>query len=117
MSNKRIPRRNFLKLSGLVSAAAGLDLVGLRHLGPAEAQAALVAQDEWIPTCCNMCGGTTGIYARVVNGRVIKIEPNSSNPIGVCNISTDFTSLKSTGARMCPKGNAGYYVALRSRSR
>ena len=107
MANKRIARRDFLKLSGMVGAAAGLDLVGLRHLGPAEAQAALTAQDQWIATCCNMCGGTTGIYARVVNGRVIKIEPNSSNPIGLCNISTDFTKLKSTGARMCPKGNAG----------
>jgi thiosulfate reductase/polysulfide reductase chain A len=59
-----------------------------------------------------MCGGTTGITARVYDGRVIKIEPNSFNPIGVCNISTDFASLKSgpggaTIARMCPKGNAG----------
>ena len=39
--------------------------------------------------------------------RVVKIEPNNSNPVGVCNISTDYTTLKGTGARMCPKGNAG----------
>jgi thiosulfate reductase/polysulfide reductase chain A len=107
MITKSIARRDFLKLSGLAGAAAGMGLVGMRHLGPLEARADGVVQDEWIPTCCNMCGGTTGILARVYNGRVIKIEPNSCNPVGLCNISTDFASLKSTGARMCPKGNAG----------
>jgi thiosulfate reductase/polysulfide reductase chain A len=73
-------------------------------VGSSQAQA---VQDEWIATCCNMCGGTTGILAHVYNGRVIKIEPNSFNPVGVCNISTDFEALKASGARMCPKGNAG----------
>jgi len=106
MPRTHIGRRTFLKLSGLV-ALAGIDFIGLRRLGSAEAQAAQVAQDEWVATCCNMCGGTTGIFARVYNGRVIKIEPNSFNPVGICNISTDFASLKSTGARICPKGNAG----------
>ena len=101
-----IPRRDFIKLSAVAGAAAGVG-VGLRHLAPAEARAALAQQDEWIPSCCNMCGGTTGIFARVYNGRVIKIEPNSFNPVGVCNISTDYANLKSTGARICPKGNAG----------
>jgi thiosulfate reductase/polysulfide reductase chain A len=106
MPRTHIGRRTFLKLSGLV-ALAGIDFIGLRRLGSTEAQAAQMAQDEWVATCCNMCGGTTGIFARVYNGRVIKIEPNSFNPIGTCNISTDFASLKTTGARMCPKGNAG----------
>ncbi|RME44335.1 MAG: hypothetical protein D6791_13430 [Chloroflexi bacterium] len=54
-----------------------------------------------------MCGGTTGILAHVVAGRVVKIEPNSWNPVGVANISTDYYALRDTGARMCPKGNAG----------
>lgn len=107
MATKMIGRRDFLKLSGIVGATAGLGMAGLLRLDSAGVQAALAAQDEWIPTCCNMCGGTTGILARVYNGRVIKIEPNSFNPVGLCNISTDFTSLQSTGARMCPKGNAG----------
>jgi len=53
-----------------------------------------------------MCGGTTGILTHVVNGRVVKIEPNSENPIGVANIYNDFINLKATGARMCAKGNA-----------
>jgi thiosulfate reductase / polysulfide reductase chain A len=113
MAHVTIGRREFLRLSGMAGAAAGIGMAGWRRLGSAEAQ---VLQDEWIATCCNMCGGTTGMFARVYNGRVIKIQPNSFNPVGVCNISTDYTSLKSTGdvvgfdgeaARMCPKGNAG----------
>ena len=105
MVKSGIARRDFLKLSGMVGATAGLGGMGLRQLGPAGAEAA-VLPDGWIPTCCNMCGGTTGVFAHVVSGRVVKIEPNSFNPIGVANISTDFHNLKGTGARMCPKGNA-----------
>ncbi len=104
MASVTIGRREFLRLSGMAGAAAGIGMAGWRRLGSAEAQ---VAQDEWIATCCNMCGGTTGMFARVYNGRVIKIEPNAFNPVGVCNVSTDYASLKTTGARMCPKGNAG----------
>src|SRR5512145_1327935 len=105
MTKEPMDRRDFLKLSGL--AGTGVGLIGLRAVSSAEAQTAAAVQDEWIPTCCNMCGGTTGMFARVYNGRVIKIEPNSFNPVGVCNISTDYANLKSTGApiaRMCPKG-------------
>lgn len=57
-----------------------------------------------IPTCCNACGGQTGILAHVVNDKVIKLEPNAENPIGVANTYDDFIREKSRGARMCPKG-------------
>jgi thiosulfate reductase/polysulfide reductase chain A len=82
-------------------------MMGLRKIGAAELQAAQAFGDQWVATCCNMCGGTTGVMAHVVNGQVVKIEPNSENPIGVANIYNDFITLKDTGARMCPKGNAG----------
>ncbi|MFZ1991979.1 MAG: molybdopterin-dependent oxidoreductase, partial [Alphaproteobacteria bacterium] len=58
-------------------------------------------------TTCQMCGGTTGIKVHVVDGRVVKIEPNEYNPIDVANISTDYTEKKALGGRMCPKGNSG----------
>lgn len=57
-----------------------------------------------IPTCCNACGGQTGILAHVAGGRVIKLEPNSENPIGVANTWDNFIVEKNRGARMCPKG-------------
>ena len=119
MRSARIGRRDFLRLAAALGAA-GMSNTWLQQASPVGGQAVTgpeqlaaagqvlaAAQDEWIPTSCNMCGGTTGVLAHVVNGRVIKIEPNSANPIGVCNISTDYATLKASGARMCPKGNAG----------
>lgn len=68
---------------------------------------------EWIPSCCNMCGGQSGILVHVVNGIVEKIEPNPWNPNNYSNISTDFFDgyteefgCKEGGA-ICAKGNAG----------
>ena len=45
---------------------------------------------EWIPSCCNMCGGQTGIKCQIVDGHLIRIKPNSHNPIGFSNISDSF---------------------------
>ena len=105
MATKEISRRDILRYAAIAGGVGASGLSSFSFMARSAEAAAL--QDEWIATCCNMCGGTTGIFARVYNGRVIKIEPNSFNPVGVCNISTDYTSLKATGARMCPKGNAG----------
>jgi thiosulfate reductase / polysulfide reductase chain A len=105
VATKTIGRRDFLRLSAIAGGLGASGLTSLEFVARSTQAAAL--QDEWIATCCNMCGGTTGILAHVYNGRVIKIEPNSFNPVGVCNISTDFEALKASGARMCPKGNAG----------
>ena len=112
MATKTITRRDFLKMSAIVGASGAaleLGVPGFRLLESAAVDAAHADTigGSWIPTVCNMCGGTTGIQAHVLNGRVTKIEPNSFNPVGVCNVSTDYAALKSTGARMCPKGNAG----------
>lgn len=108
MTTIHFTRRDFLKLA----AATGAVVLGTRFITTAPyTRAAMVAQTPsgtWIPTACNMCGGQTGILVRVDNGRVMKIEPNPDNPIGVANISTDFWRWKNTdGAAMCPKGNAG----------
>lgn len=68
---------------------------------------------EWIPSCCNMCGGQSGILVHVVNGVVEKIEPNHWNPNNYSNISTDFFDGYTPeygckeGGVICPKGNAG----------
>lgn len=62
----------------------------------------------WIPSCCNMCGGQTGILCQVVDGKVIRIKPNPYNPVGFSNISDDFfNNCPTEGSVMCPKGNAG----------
>jgi len=65
-------------------------------------------KEEWIPSCCNMCGGQCGILARVVDGKVVKIEPNPYAPNNFTNNSTDwFSNGLKEGTVICPKGNAG----------
>ncbi len=64
--------------------------------------------EESIPSCCNMCGSQCGIIVKVVDGKVVKIEPNHHNPNNFSNNSEDFfkNHLKE-GAVICAKGNAG----------
>jgi len=100
-----------LQWAGAATAAtalAGIPVVGqkLKTISAAQAEELARGGPNWIYTCCNMCGGQTGIKVLVENGIVKKIEPNENNPIGVANISTDFVREKARGARMCPKGNS-----------
>lgn len=103
----KISRREFLKFSsatGVGAISSNLLFDGIfRKLEAADRE---TKKGEWIYTCCNMCGGQSGIKVYVYDGVVRKIEPNDYNPNGVCNISSDFWKEKSRGARMCPKGNS-----------
>lgn len=109
----KLNRRNFIKLA----AATGSIAIGAR-IFPAAAQITCtdchrptipegVVTHRWVPTCCMMCGGQTGILCNIIDERVVKIEPNPDNPIGFSNISSDYFEHKKQGAVMCPKGNAG----------
>lgn len=121
--DEKVGRRRFLKGTGAAAAAtaAGVSAAGCASVGsqehPIQINTAGVGQwgreaGEWIPSCCNMCGGQSGIMAHVVDGIVEKIEPNNWNPNNYSNISTDFFNgyteefgCKEGGA-ICPKGNA-----------
>lgn len=109
LDNFKLTRRTFVKgTAALAALAAGGGFLGrgLDILQPASAQAD-ATQDEWIYSACNMCGGQSGIKVHVIDGTVVKIEPNEFNPIGIHNISTDFEKEKARGARLCSKGNSG----------
>jgi len=104
----KLTRREFLRLAGttavIVSGANRLSK--LAWASPAQSKPKV--KEEWIASCCNMCGGQSGIICRVVNGRVVKIEPNPYNPNNFSNISTDFfENVEREGTCICPKGNAG----------
>ena len=106
-------RREFLSRSVL---AAGGGALGSWLLGASTPEAFAAEVDKrydiqsgtWVPTCCHMCGGTTGILGQVVDGRLVRIKPNPHNPVGFTNISEDFVqNCQVEGTVMCPKGNAG----------
>src|SRR3989338_182141 len=106
-----LDRRDFLKLAGVTSASLGSLSSFLQNASAATEVAqsgGVLAQGQWIASCCNMCGGQTGIMCQVLDGRVVRIKPNDHNPNGFSNISDDFFANAATeGAVMCPKGNAG----------
>lgn len=121
--DERVGRRRFLQTLGTaaaVGAAGGTAACASfgstpRSLGRNTAGEATWGREagEWIPSCCNMCGGQCGILVHVANGVVTKIEPNHWNPNNYGNISTDFFDgyTEEFGARdggaICAKGNAG----------
>ena len=122
-----VTRRRFLKtLSAIGGGAAGVAVTAatagiVRGAdGPTPGSADLDQRfgreaGEWIASCCNACGGQCGILAHVVEGKVVKIEPNPWNPNNYSNISTDFFANYDPavgvrdGAAICPKGNAGIF--------
>lgn len=121
--DEKIGRRKFLKM-GAVAAGAGAVATGLPGCKFGSGEHAIAGNPEgiaewgrqagkWIPSCCNMCGGQSGILCHVVNGVVEKIEPNHWNPNNYSNISTDFFDGYTEeygcaeGGALCPKGNAG----------
>ncbi|MCR4318047.1 MAG: molybdopterin-dependent oxidoreductase [Planctomycetes bacterium] len=121
--DEKIGRRKFLKVSAGAAALVGAtNLTGCGSANASESQIAANAEGEkkwgreagkWIPSCCNMCGGQSGILCHVVDGVVTGIEPNSWNPNNYSNISSDFFNgyteeygTKDCGA-LCARGNAG----------
>ncbi|HAZ14772.1 MAG: hypothetical protein A2X86_22385 [Bdellovibrionales bacterium GWA2_49_15] len=129
--DEKVGRRKFIKdVSVATAAVVGISASTAAHAEGADAKAAAkphpeLATDaegkkhwgreagEWIPSCCNMCGGQSGILCHVVDGVVEKIEPNHWNPNNYTNVSEDFKKgyteeygCKEGGA-ICPKGNAG----------
>lgn len=125
--DQNVTRRRFLKtLTAIGGGAAGAAVtsatVGVVRGadGPAPGSADLDRRygrdaGQWIASCCNACGGQCGIMAHVVEGQVVKIEPNPFNPNNYANISTDFFENYDPaigvreGAAICPKGNAAIF--------
>ncbi|MBI5779028.1 MAG: molybdopterin-dependent oxidoreductase [Planctomycetes bacterium] len=102
-----LTRRQLLTGSALAGGAALLTPT-LRSLAQTPAAPNTHTAGEWIPSCCNMCGGQCGIMVHVVNGKAVKIEPNPYAPNNFSNNSDDwFANHQKEGSQICPKGNAG----------
>lgn len=88
-------RRNFFKIAGVAAAgAAGVSLG--RKQGPlpdiGEGAPWSDREERWVATVCQLCPGGCGIRARVVDGRVVKVEGNPVHPVN--------------RGRLCPVGQA-----------
>ncbi len=89
-----ITRRDFLKYTSAGAAGTAVTLAGPEILSPAEAMAPKPPEKvEYIPTYCEMCFWNCGAIARVVDGRVEKLEGNPRHP-------------RSRG-KLCARGNGG----------
>ncbi|MFZ5821880.1 MAG: molybdopterin-dependent oxidoreductase [Chloroflexota bacterium] len=90
-----ISRRDFLKMG---AATAGALAVG-SMLPPKVAQAARQAGhlnaegDGYIPSMCEMCVWRCGLVAKVVDGKVVKLDGNPEHP--------------HSRGKLCPRGQSG----------
>ncbi len=106
---KTLTRKEFLKLAGVTAGTvAGVTRLASRAQAQIKESELSQAKGETVFSTCQMCGGQSGIMCRVVDGRLVKIDPNPYNPNNFSNISSDFfANVEKEGTCICPKGNAG----------
>ena len=106
---RTLTRKEFLKLAGItVGTVSGIAKVASHAKAAVKENELEQVKSETIFSTCQMCGGQSGIMCRVVDGRLVKIDPNPYNPNNFSNISTDFfANVEKEGTCICPKGNAG----------
>lgn len=80
-------RREFLKLTSLTASTAVLGACAKPQ--PEETYVTYVEQPEdfipgvpdWYATTCTLCSANCGLLARVIDGRVVKLEGNPTHPV------------------------------------
>src|SRR5437764_3163533 len=101
--NGTFSRRDFVKLSGGVTAALGaLGALGV-SLAPsvAHARAIRIQNALSVPTVCPYCAVGCGMIAHTINKQIVNIEGNPDSPVNEGNL--------------CPKGAASYHLAVKKR--
>ena len=90
-----LTRRRFLQSAAAVGGTAATVQFGGHLLEPVTAQSDRSSghDEKTVPNVCLQCPAGCGIVARVVNGRVVKIDGNPDHPINM--------------GKLCPKGQAG----------
>jgi thiosulfate reductase/polysulfide reductase chain A len=95
MPKNEISRRDFLKLSRAAATALAVGQFIPPLVARAARQADLLDSDGsgYITTMCEMCVWRCGVRAKVVQGRVVKLEGNPDHP--------------HSNGRLCARGQAG----------
>lgn len=87
----RLSRRDFLKMTAI---AGGIGINGgLISVLDAREKVLPTTKTKTIPTFCDMCFWYCGVIAKVVNGKVVKLEGNPLDP--------------ASRGMLCARGNAG----------
>lgn len=109
MKEIRLTRRSLLQWGATLGGLAAIGDFPFGRFAPiSPARAADYSKaGEWIYTCCNMCGGQSGIRVLIQDGVAKKIEPSDFNPINLDPTFDGFSAEKARGGRICSKGNAG----------
>lgn len=94
----KLSRRAFLKLAGATVAAGGLGKLGLTALRSLTSETELSGpvSDLRKLGVCRLCAAGCGLSARVVDGRLVKLDGNPYHP--------------NNQGKLCPKGQAGVQV-------
>ncbi len=95
----KLDRRKFLKLAGGTVAAGALyrfGLVGIDSLAARRQQRPEAVSVRQAMGTCRLCAGGCGLSARVIDGRVVKLDGNPFHP--------------NNQGKLCPKGQAGLQV-------
>ncbi len=115
----QISRRDFLKLSGITSAATAF-LGSLPHVQDVLAQGAgnsaykLADAANQVYSVCQQCNTQCGIKVKIVNGVAVKIEGNPYSPWNMVPhlpYDTPIAEMGPVDAPLCPKGQAGLQTA------
>ncbi|HET7011071.1 MAG TPA: molybdopterin-dependent oxidoreductase [Anaerolineales bacterium] len=97
--NRRISRRDFLRVAAGSAAITGLSPAARRVLLEPFARSpeeTLPGEEAWYASTCRQCAAGCGIIVRVSNGRARKIEGNPLHPLN--------------HGKLCARGQAGLQV-------
>ena len=89
----QLSRRNFLRLSGATAAAAGLASVGVNTALASGVTPGTLTYDKLVPTMCEQCVWRCGLYAKIKDGKVVKLDGNPNNP--------------HSNGKLCARGQSG----------
>lgn len=86
-----VTRRNFLKMAGVAAGGS----VGAGHMLPSALASDVLSEAAatYVATNCEMCHWCCGLIAKVVDGKVVKLDGNPEHP--------------SSRGKLCARGNSG----------
>ncbi|HEY4690560.1 MAG TPA: molybdopterin-dependent oxidoreductase [Anaerolineae bacterium] len=90
-------RRSFLKGTAAALGTLGLASIGVGTAAAAPAEVGQLTYDKIVPTLCEMCVWRCGVWAKVRDGKVVKLEGNPYHP--------------HSNGRLCARGQSGIMTA------